>query len=257
MKYKIPYIARTNHSINQRVVKAFAQGCGGEMFNIYESDFSPERVATYGVLRGTTEIIKSSKEYWYIDRGYFQSREYFRITKNNLIHSGLGEHGWNRFSKFKKRLKPWRLTGKNIVVVPPSKPMATFLESEDWMTDTLKEVMEYTDRDILISRKPGGLVEFDYSPLESSAQIKDTEVPLEEALKDAWVLVTNNSNAMVDAVIDGVPIICNNNNRKINSIKRIESPIRDREFLKNLAYNQWTLEEMRSGKAWAELNEWG
>ena len=62
---------------------------------------------------------------------------------------------------------------------------------------------------------------------------------------------------MVDAAINGIPIICTNNNRRIGSIEEIESPIKDRNFLKNLAYNQWTFEEMRSKKAWQELNEWG
>ena len=31
----------------------------------------------------------------------------------------------------------------------------------------------------------------------------------------------------------------------------------DREWLKNLAYNQWSLKEIEKGKAWEELNIWG
>ena len=125
------------------------------------------------------------------------------------------------------------------------------------MTNTLKEIMDNTDRNIVISRKANGLVKSIYSPLESLSQIKDSQAPLKDSLKDAWVLVTDSSNAMIDALIEGVPVICTNKNRKINSIKNIETPIYQREILKNLAYNQWTLDEMKSGRAWAELNQWG
>jgi hypothetical protein len=253
-----PYILRTNHFINRSVVAAFAQGCRGELLDIEKAlQIKPSRVATYGILRGTSALIKRAKEFWYIDRGYFGERNgenaYFRITKNHFIHKGDGDHDWNRFQKFNKKLKPWRRGGRNIVIVPPSKPSAAHLGISEWLTNTLKEIIENTDRDIVISRKKNNLVKSIYSPLESHHQVQHSDGVLGEVLSNAWVLITDHSNAMIDALIYGVPIICTNNNRKIGSIKNIEYPILERDFLKNLAYNQWTLKEMKTGKAWGEV----
>ena len=61
---------------------------------------------------------------------------------------------------------------------------------------------------------------------------------------------------MNDALCLGVPVICTNRNRQIGSIESIESPeyIDREEFFTALSYNQWTIEEIRSGQAWRELN---
>ena len=52
----------------------------------------------------------------------------------------------------------------------------------------------------------------------------------------------------------GVPAIFTNPARKLGSIEDVENPPMDREFFKNLAHNQWTLEEIKSGRAWENLN---
>ena len=264
MKYEVPYCAKTGNEtvwrFNRDVVDAFAEGCGGKTFDMeFENkNFFPEKVATYGILRRCDKIIKEAKEYWYMDRGYFSPKNYIRITRNNIIHDGLGDFKWDRFNKFNLKLSPWNLTGGNIVIVPPSGAFSYLLDHENWTKLTIEKVIKYTDRDIIISRKPGAKISNEeHSLLTSTKQVKELNAPLKEALKDAWVLITDISNTMVDAAINGIPIICTNNNRRIGSIEEIESPIKDRNFLKNLAYNQWTFEEMRSGKAWQELNEWG
>ena len=76
-------------------------------------------------------------------------------------------------------------------------------------------------------------------------------------LGSAWVVVAFNSGVVVDSLINGIPVIQDYQSRNIGSVQDVENPIMDRSLLKNLAYNQWTLEEMKSGKAWEELNEWG
>ena len=43
--------------------------------------------------------------------------------------------------------------------------------------------------------------------------------------------------------------------RAIGSLEQIEDPPMDRSFLKNLAYKQWSREEIESGKAWSDLND--
>ena len=74
--------------------------------------------------------------------------------------------------------------------------------------------------------------------------------PIDKALSNAWALVTDHSNAAVDALSEGIPVIFTNSARILGNIEDIENPPMNREFFNNLAYQQWTLEEIRSGEAW-------
>lgn len=244
------------------VCKAFADGCGAKIF---EPTGHAENVAIYGVLRGSGRYLKESSVCWYMDHGYFGKRserlgsEYWRITKNKIIHSGDGDHSWDRFNKFDFKLKDWRKNGKFIIVIPPSPAFEKGLGMNNWLVSTLTTLKKNTDRPIVICKKTK------YSNFSLSPDVyKISEIEQEfrnmkytEAIKDAWVVVTFHSNAANLALIDGVPVIQNCEAHPIGTLENIESPILDREFLKNLAYNQWTLEEMRSGQAWEELNQWG
>ena len=264
MKYKIPQCPTTNHGWNVRIAVAFAKGCGGEIVRPkmttespavnFDAGFPPmENIATYGVLRGTDIAMKASKEFWYIDHGYFDGREnFFRITRGESIHSGEGDHDWDRCNNFYLKLKDWRKGGSNIVLCPPSVPQIEFWQIDDWVDNTVSEIRKYTDRKIVISQKNN-------APKGFYPKYKEEFINLsiDQALKDAWVLVTDHSNTMITALTQGIPIICTNRNRSIGSLDKIEQPSYNREWLKNLAYNQWALSQMQSGQAWEELNLWG
>jgi UDP:flavonoid glycosyltransferase YjiC (YdhE family) len=79
----------------------------------------------------------------------------------------------------------------------------------------------------------------------------DDEVPFEEDLAEAFCVVTHSSNTAVEAILAGVPAFVLGQSAAqpfaCNDLKMIEAP-----FV--LADNQWTLKEIREGKAWADLN---
>ena len=111
----------------------------------------------------------------------------------------------------------------------------------------ISELKQYTDRDIVVSTKYGdGLTCFTKTPSKN---------PFREIIKNAWAVVTFNSNTMVDSLIGGVPVISLTSDRKVGSLEEIENPIMDRAILYNLAYRQWTLKAFASGQAWRELND--
>ena len=67
---------------------------------------------------------------------------------------------------------------------------------------------------------------------------------------------------MVESFTNGVPVFCDGNNCAAKPIaetdfSKIETPkYEDRVALfSNLAYNNWTMEEMANGTAWRMLNE--
>ena len=93
--------------------------------------------------------------------------------------------------------------------------------------------------------------------------------PLSKALHGAHALVTYSSMAALDAFMRGIPIYMNapqNENSlyhvSSHTFQSIEKP--NKEFLdeglrltvvRNLALNQWTRAEMKSGQCWAEFKE--
>ena len=268
MKYEIPECPTTNRGYNFRLAVAFAKGCGGEVIQpLRETGFPRvnfdagfpfmKRVATYGVLRGTDVAMKASEEFWYIDHGYFDGRKnYFRVTRDATIHSGEGDHDWDRFNKFNYELKDWKTNGEHIVICPPSCPQTEFLGLHGWLKNVVAQVRANTDRKIVISRKPSkrkGSYEGDDFYEEEGLE----NLGIHEAMKNAWLLVSDHSNTMTESLMAGVPIISTSSNRKIGSFDQIEAPTYDRDWLRNLAYNQWTIDEIGRGQAWEELNLWG
>jgi len=234
-----------------------SRGC-----HVISSDPAQGTIATYGILRGSGKAMKKAKDFWYIDHGYigrsepnFKHNGYFRITKNALWHNGKGDRPSDRLEDVLKtlrssawrkatgskhmlgsaRIKPRKKDGKNIVLIPPSKYMTSYLELEGWTNETVSKIKKHTDRPIIISSKEKN--------------------PIYQALNEAWVVVTDHSNAAIDALMYGLPIIMTNPHREYGKIEDIEDPLFDLSILNTLCYNQWTIAEIKSGKAWRELNE--
>lgn len=206
----------------------------------------------YGILRGTGEILRecerTGEDYIYCDHSYFKAHRcdlhtnkpngYFRLVKNDRYARDLGECPSDRFERLGVKIKPWRKSGRHIVVVPVSRFVAAYngFNASDWLGTTLARLKEVTDRPITI--KP-----------------KDSDAPIEDVLENAWALVTMESNAAIDALVAGVPVFAGVSAAVAPianmSLDQIESPpMGDREGLFSmLAYQQWTLEEIASGEA--------
>ena len=251
---KSPVVYQTTHPHSKVITSAFAQGCKGRIVpsqaGLLEGD-----AAFYGILRGTGEILKEcslrNRDYYYIDHGYFNAGHYdgyYRVVRNDMQLNGevLGYTPeeipfapTDRWNKLKIKMKPWRKSGNHIVVCPLSQFVGDFLgiNTELWLRETIRELEHYTDRSIFIKEK-------------------DTDMPIEEAVKDAHAVVAYNSNALVDAVIEGIPVYAlgpsSTDPIARKSLRDIENPImEDREkWACALSYGQWTLDEIRMGVYW-------
>jgi hypothetical protein len=134
------------------------------------------------------------------------------------------------------RLKPWR-TGSKILVCPPSDHVAKLFGLEGWERVTLATVKQHTDRPIKVRRKG--------DPRTFAADVSD-----------AHCVVAHNSIAAVEAVTLGVPVFVDRSSAAapvgLTDLTKIEIPVypdRD-EWVRSLAYGQFTREEMQSGLAW-------
>ncbi|WP_288239808.1 hypothetical protein [uncultured Prochlorococcus sp.] len=199
----------------------------------------------WGVLRNSKSIIDYAKKigqyFYYIDHAYFNRghKSSYRITRNYFEAGPVKKCPNDRLKKLDIPLQDWKKGGQKILVCPPTEYFQEAHVAHNWLVDTLNTLKQHTDRKIVIRRKP-----------KPGSNIK----PLNEALKEAFALVTHSSNVAVEAVIAGVPVFVANSSAcepvGITDFSRIESPIYpNREpWLAHLAYSQFSYEEIESGK---------
>jgi len=246
-------------NIYDPMLENFILGAGGQIttWDMIENNMSPVVIRGIAKRKQIHSCWETGRDFYYIDTGYFgnaKRKHYHRITKNHLQNIGpivnrprdrLSATGWQP-TKFRK--------GKNILLCPPSGKVMKFfdLDLDQWMEETLTTLRMYTDRPII-------------TRLKQSRSVRQNDDTLEMALsQDVHCLITFNSIAATEALLLGKPAITLGPNAAQGlckqSLSDIEDPYRPtldevEEWAAHLAYSQFTEEEMRSGYAWAILNE--
>ncbi len=248
-----PIVIYTDHIINRTLCYHFAKGSNSLLCHVKDFKEFDKTIATYGVLRGTYEIIKKVKNFFYIDHGYFnQSKRkfqnnrtnvvnldgYFRIVYNNLIHNGEGNFPDDRLKKLNLNFIEQTKTGDIIILSEPSETMKKIYNAHNWVDETINLVKQFSDRKIVIHNK-------------------FSKEPLDELLKQAWSFVSLQSTAGFNAMVNGVPAYFTDSSLKnINKIEEIENPRINYKIFNNLAYGQWTLREIETGEAWENISNY-
>ncbi len=246
-----PIVIYTDHIMNRTLCFNFAKGSNSLMCHVNDFKDYSKTIATYGVLRGTLEVIKKVQNFYYIDHGYFNQsgrsfknkrtkvfnlNGYFRIVFNNFVHNGLGQYPDDRLKKLNLKFMKQKKTGRYIILSEPSETMKKVYNVPKWTDDTIKLVKKYTDRKIIIHNK-------------------FSKEPLQVLLNNAWAFVSLQSTAGFMAMLNGVPSFFTDETLKhIGKIKDIEKPIINYNIFNNLAYGQWTLKEIESGEAWENIS---
>jgi hypothetical protein len=115
-----------------------------------------------------------------------------------------------------------------------------------WENEMSSQIRPFTKRGIVLRTKP------------SKAH---PGIPIIEALQNSHIVISHHSNVAVDAMIRGVAVYAEKGIGKLVSISDIRGLdyakppcVDDRlQFLADVAYCQWTPEEMRNGKVWENL----
>ncbi len=241
----------TDNQISKYICYNFALGSKSIMRHVDEfTDFENKVIATYGYLRGTGEIIKRSKNFFYIDHGYFKQSDrkfsdkkaeilnfngYFRIVLNDFWHNGSGNKKNDRIKKLNIKFKEEKKNGDYIILSEPNNKATKFYNLYNWVEETKLKLSQYTDREIIVHNK-------------------SSKVQLLDLLKNAWAFVSDHSSAGFKAMIEGVPAYFTNSTLgNIASIEEIELHKINYNVFNNLAYEQWNIEEIKSGEAWDYL----
>lgn len=203
----------------------------------------------YGVRPCVSHLFReckvSGRDFAYIDNSYLDAtREArFRVTKNALQHDGSGTSTGDRFRALGLSVAPWRRSGRgrNVLVCLQSPEfMACVADDPDWSRWVVTAIREQTDRPIVL-------------------RAKGSAIPLADALRDAWVVVTWSSAAAVQALLAGVPVCVT----PTSAAHRFTTPLDEidrprmvdgrEEWAAVLADNEWTLDDFRSGECWRAL----
>lgn len=193
-----------------------------------------------------------------VERGYLKRDSHFSIGFDS-------QNGWadfnnktcptDRWSKLGINLKPKTYKGDSVLFCGQV-PWDTAVQDIDyiqWCKDIVKSIREVTDRNIIFRPHPLGP---DMSKhIEETRRVKmSTNKNILEDFKETWCAVAYNSNALVEAAIEGIPVFAFNNgamtweiaNKNIANIENPKLPPRQ-QWAANLAYTQWTLDEMKLG----------
>jgi hypothetical protein len=207
-----------------------------------------------------------------LDKGYVRIRirgsrvwEYWRIsvgahhpTETTLM---ARKHSSDRWEALGLEAQPWRRRGGHVLIAGSSAKYHSFYgleEPNDYYRDLVLAIQARTSRPIIYRPKPSFK---DARPIEGT-EFSSGDETIRDALWGAWALVTHGSNACFEAALMGVPSIILGDGiaKPISSqnLDVIESPIcgKREQWLANLAYHQFTEEEMRGGQAWPLVEQW-
>lgn len=239
------------------ICKAFAQGAPAHVQGHVFCGVTDGNKAAWQAMRGRMTGRGGPDDFYFIDNSYFDKvrGQQFRITKNGLQHRGLGPTDCKRFDALGIEIQPWRKpTGLRVLTVSQSPDFMRLMASKPmWLTNrgaVLLESLKWTTfNGRTWDRNKGGAA---------------SSLPL--ALKKTDLLVTYSSAAAVEAVLAGVCVDTSAAtpahlySLQMQAIVRVgawdclDSLIPDRRHWAGvLADNQFTLNEMKDGTAWATL----
>lgn len=222
-----------------------------------------------GGLRRVFEDYRRKRRAFYIDLGYWGRRKrtrwdgYHKIVLNSRHPTDYMQrrvHGPERFHQFGIPIQPWREGGDHIIVAGMSAKAAAAegFRAEQWERTAIAKLRQLTNRPIIYRPKPNwdGARRIDGSRM-------DCETPLAEALRNCHAVVTHHSNVGVDAVLAGVPVISADGvatlmgSRRLDDVLNPPMPDGREQWAADLAWTQWTMEEMERGDCYRYLIDEG
>lgn len=218
------------------------------------NNYAPQNLAVfYGVTRHTfpawRECQRAGGDFVYMDNDYFGHRTHWRITRQATQHTGIGEPSFERFQSLGLKVEPWKKSGSHILLVCQSKwwHERHGMGVTRWRQKIAREIGKHTDRAIRVRMKPE----------KANAPTEIFIGEFERDLAGAWCVVTHSSAVANQAILRGIPAFvtspCAALTMGSNDLSQIENPRRPdgrAEWAATLAANQWTREEIATGRPW-------
>lgn len=252
------YVTMGRENKTSRLLGAWAAGVGqGVSFSFAEHLQPVRHHVLWGQIWTAETVVPAARargdHVWQLDNGWVHpacggSAGHYRVTLDGPAPRFIPGAPLERVARLGVTLAPWRREGRHVLVALPGPSfgrawgldMPAWVEGAPGGLSLLERVQAATDRPVVVRRK-------------------DSTTPLAEDLDGAWAVVTHSSNVAVDAVLAGVPVVCEPSSPTAPlgnlGLGHLERPhLAERApWLASLLRQQWTLEEMRSGEAWQAL----
>lgn len=214
-----------------------------------------------------------------LQRKMFQRSEQHRIGVNGFLNNQgvFTQNNCNNTRKNKLDIEwdGWKNDPDGHILLMlqlPGDASMRNVSTYQWALKTIERLREYTQRPILVrshpSHKPKEGDEFykffyDIMNTENVKFSLGSKTTVEEDLKKAYCTVAFSSGSSIDSIIAGVPVLAQDPGNfafelSSNYISDIENLKLAEEkevnnWLNQLAYSQWSPEEMENGVAWMNL----
>jgi len=235
--------------------------------------------------------IKSNKPFLVCEEGAFrQFPQYKRFGwfnyKNNLgifNNENVDDYRWNIFkSQTNIQIKDWCSPGDNILIMGQLEHDSALIELydagyesfDDFVIQQIKKIRNYTDRPIVYRQHP--LQKKNRKILqkrfESDTELKNVTLSenfnsstslnggkgLDEDFKNAYCVITFNSNSGVESITKGIPTFSLSNTSSIyeishtnySQIENLNYNIDITKWCNKIAYTVWNRDEITKGMMW-------
>jgi hypothetical protein len=204
------------------------------------------------------QMLAQKKKTVIVDAPYFgRNIGYYKVTVDQLHPKYFQKfkHPSDRFNIFNLPVKTMRRFGEYILLAGIGVKSSKYynIPYQSWDENATKILRKFTSKRILYRPKPN------YSqfcrPISGTTWTQPN-VDLINLLDKSYAVVTHHSNVAIDGLMRGVPcfaveglpsMIGLQDISKINSPK-LFSDVEQKQILYDIAYTQWNLDEMASGK---------
>jgi len=203
-------------------------------------------------MEGNEEMLLNKMDnnlpFWFIDTGYTnflngKKKTWHRLTRNHLHQVNVFDAPVDRLGMFEFFPQQWRTPGEKILVIEPGQFSAkTFnVDISKWRYNIEKEIRQYSDKPIVFREK--------IPKKRRSSLFKELQD------EDYYCLININSNAAIEGIWSGIPVITLHKHisnpvsrNKISDINNLYRP-HLANWLCMLSYSQFTQEEIMNGTA--------
>lgn len=233
--------------------------------DLYSDNDQPQGIqcgVTWGIKRPkvSSHLQQIFADQLILERGYIGDRHRWTSCGFNGLNGRadfLYSHtNARRADLFRDALKPYKENrGEYILIMGqvPTDASVFFIGFHQWLSNTIQQLSSITDRPIFYRPHP-----LDKNPIIPNAKVLSGD--LESAIHGAHCVVTLNSNSGVDSILAGIPTISMDMGSMVYSITDhdlhsvVAPKTYDRtDWINNMAYTQWTLDEIRKGDTWDHL----
>jgi hypothetical protein len=213
--------------------------------------------------------VSIGRDFYYIDTGYvgnFPSvgnpggkKIWHRVVKNENQHcviKDVPEDRWNALLKQDPRLgwKGWKNHNKKILLVLPNPKACRYynLDYDTWIAETTEKIKTYSNLPIEVRVK-------------GARSYRNLEYSIYDAFDSGvYATVAMNSIAALESVLYGIPafvsVPCAASPLASTDLSQLSTPYRPSEDLikkqcYNIAYGQFTHDEIINGTAWRIINQ--